>query len=172
MPSVRRISTLTREQSLELLGGSQVGRVVFTDRGLPAVLPVTFVVDRSSVVFRTARGSRLAAGIQDAVVAFEADEVRPASRDGWSVVVVGRSRVEADPLEQDRLDGLLHSWVPGRKDAFVRVPLEVVTGRRLIGGPTPLQPFDPGPGAPLALSRVEAATGDFVRFDPDEPWLG
>ena len=49
---------LTKEQSRDALTRAAVGRVVFTDRALPAVLPVTYIVDGDTIVIRTARGSR------------------------------------------------------------------------------------------------------------------
>lgn len=129
----RRVETLTTAQCRDLLETAAVGRVVFTDRGLPAILPVTFVVDRDAVVLRTAEGSRLARAADDAVLTFEADEVHPASRTGWSVVVTGHARLEEDPAEQQRLAAVLQPWVPGIKDVFVRIPLTIVTGRRISG---------------------------------------
>lgn len=132
---MHRIQQLTRAQSLDLLRGVEIGRIVFTDQALPAILPVTFIVDGDTVVFRTAEGSRLTRAARDAVVAFEVDDVRSGAREGWSVVVVGHARVEADAAEQRRLDGLLHSWVPGPKNVFIRIPLTMVTGRRVLDRP-------------------------------------
>jgi nitroimidazol reductase NimA-like FMN-containing flavoprotein (pyridoxamine 5'-phosphate oxidase superfamily) len=127
----RRIETLTPEQSTELLHTVGVGRVIFTDKGLPAVLPVTFVVDDGAIVIRTAQGSRLAKAADDAVVAFEADELHSRSRTGWSVVVTGHAQLEHDEAEQQRIAAVLEPWVPGIKDAYIRIPMTVVTGRRV-----------------------------------------
>jgi nitroimidazol reductase NimA-like FMN-containing flavoprotein (pyridoxamine 5'-phosphate oxidase superfamily) len=127
----QRVSVLTTQQSRELLDTTPVGRVVFTDRALPAVLPVAFVLDADSVVIRTARGSRLARAARDAVLAFEADHISPRTQSGWSVVVTGQAEVETDPGEIQRLGALLRAWVPGLKDVFIRIPLTVVTGRRV-----------------------------------------
>ena len=48
--------------------------MVFTDGGLPVVLPVTFVLDGDAVVFRTRAGSRLAGITSGSVLAFEVDD--------------------------------------------------------------------------------------------------
>ena len=127
----RRMQPLSAGESVALLASTPVGRVVFTERALPAVLPVAFVVDGDTVVLRTARGSRLARAAVGGVLAFEADELQPATRTGWSVVVTGQAWVEEDDEEVARLSALLEPWVPGIKDVFIRSPLTVVSGRRI-----------------------------------------
>lgn len=128
---MRRIETLSAEQCRDLLDTVTVGRVVFTAGGLPAVLPITYVVDGETVVIRTAEGSRLAKAADDAVLTFEADEVHPGTRTGWSVVVTGHARLERNPDEQARIGADLQPWVPGIKESFIRIPLTMVTGRRI-----------------------------------------
>ncbi|MFZ5869174.1 MAG: pyridoxamine 5'-phosphate oxidase family protein [Actinomycetota bacterium] len=127
----RRMETLTVAQSQELLATVTVGRVVFTDRGLPAILPVAFVLDRDTVVIRTADGSRLARAGDDSVLSFQADVLNPTSKTGWSVVVTGHARIERDEAERERISRVLEPWVPGIKDVIIRIPLTVVTGRRI-----------------------------------------
>jgi len=124
---------LTDEQSREALTRAEVGRVVFTDRALPAVLPVTYIVDDDTIVIRTARGSRLARAADGAVLAFETDDLNRSTRSGWSVVVTGEGYLETDPDEQARLAELLEPWVPGVKAVFIRIPLTVVSGREVVG---------------------------------------
>jgi uncharacterized protein len=108
-----------------------VGRIVFTVRALPAIRPVNFILDGGDVVIRTSATSRLAQTVRGAVVAFEADVIDPASRSGWSVTVTGRAAEILDPGEVERLDALLQSWALGDQDCFVRIPAELVSGRRL-----------------------------------------
>ena len=144
----RRMQPLTSGESLALLASTPVGRVVFTERALPAVLPVTFVVDGDTIVVRTARGSRLARAAVGGVLAFEADELHPASRTGWSVVVTGQAYIEDDAAETERLSALLEAWVPGIKDVFIRIPLTLVSGRRI--EILPVQPHAGGSAGLLA----------------------
>src|SRR3954454_19284755 len=54
------LEVLSNEECIRLLSRVPVGRIVYTDRALPAVQPVTFVVDGWSIVIRTASRSRLA----------------------------------------------------------------------------------------------------------------
>ncbi|HEX6234185.1 MAG TPA: pyridoxamine 5'-phosphate oxidase family protein [Jiangellaceae bacterium] len=126
------LEVLSREESLDLLASVPVGRVVYTDRALPAILPVNYVLDENAVVFRTGAGSKLAAATREAVVAFEADSFDVATRTGWSVMVVGRSRLVDDDREIERLAKLdLGTWVPTQPEHFVKIDLTQVSGRRL-----------------------------------------
>ena len=61
------LEVLGRSECLEFLAASSVGRVVFTDRRLPVVLSVTFLLEDDTVVFRTDVGSRLATRTNGAV---------------------------------------------------------------------------------------------------------
>ncbi|BCM72183.1 MULTISPECIES: pyridoxamine 5'-phosphate oxidase family protein [Streptomyces] len=127
--------TLDRPDCLRLLGRVPVGRVVYTQRALPAVLPVNFRLDADfSVVLRTSAGSELARAVDGAVVAFEADEYDTVTHSGWSVVVTGRAAVVTDPAEQERLSRCgPESWMPVGDGVFVRIESDMVTGRRLTG---------------------------------------
>lgn len=109
-----------------------VGRISYTRQAMPAVEPVNFAFDAGTIVFRTARGGKLAAAARGAVVAFQADELNPVTRSGWSVTVVGLSREVTEPAEIARLDRLgLETWAPGTHHHFIKITPEVITGRRL-----------------------------------------
>ena len=84
------LEVLDREECLRLLASATLGRIGFTSRALPSVLPVNFHLDdRNRILVHTARGSRLDAALKDSVVAFEADELDPMGQRGWSVAVTG-----------------------------------------------------------------------------------
>ncbi|MEV4310164.1 pyridoxamine 5'-phosphate oxidase family protein [Nonomuraea sp. NPDC049624] len=126
------LQVLSREECLRLLSSTPIGRIVFTDRALPAVQPVNFCLDGERVVIRTSIGSKLAAATRHAVVAFEADEFDPAMRTGWSVTAVGHARAVTDPAETARLAALpLSPWAPGSRDHYVVVDAEQLSGRRI-----------------------------------------
>ncbi|MEV4399798.1 pyridoxamine 5'-phosphate oxidase family protein [Nonomuraea sp. NPDC049607] len=77
------LQVLSEEECFLLLSSVPIGRIVFTDRALPAVQPVNFCLDGRSIVIRAVTGSKLAAATRRAVVAFEADDfdaARAASR--------------------------------------------------------------------------------------------
>lgn len=127
------LTELAPEESYALLATVPVGRVVFTDRALPAIQPVNFALDGPDVVFRTAAGSKLAVAVSRAVVAFEADSFDAEARSGWSVVLVGRTYEVTDPAERGRLLALpLETFVPGERDRVVKVVPRIVTGRRIV----------------------------------------
>ncbi|WP_018653221.1 pyridoxamine 5'-phosphate oxidase family protein [Actinomadura flavalba] len=121
---------LPRGECLELLRTARLGRLVFTDRALPAVLPVDFVLDATGgVVLRTPPGSRLAAAVRGRVVAFHADRVDARTGAGWSVTVVGEGRPVTDPGD---LAALPHRPWPGTPtDLAFRIGSRYITGQRV-----------------------------------------
>ncbi|MFC4535063.1 pyridoxamine 5'-phosphate oxidase family protein [Sphaerisporangium dianthi] len=126
------LQVLTHEECLALLASVPVGRIVFTDRALPAVQPVNFVLDRGTVVIRTAAASRLASAVRNTVVAFEVDQFDARMRAGWSVTMVGHAHVVLDGHEIERLALLpLTPWVPEGKDQFIVLRPENIAGRRI-----------------------------------------
>jgi nitroimidazol reductase NimA-like FMN-containing flavoprotein (pyridoxamine 5'-phosphate oxidase superfamily) len=131
--SVRsELEVLDRQQCLELLGSVRVGRLVFTEEALPAVQPVNFRLYQGQIVIRVAGGAKLRAATGGAVVAFQADQLDPDLREGWSVTVVGRAQLILDTDELVDVAGVwLQPWVAGRRDHFIRIQTEKVTGRRL-----------------------------------------
>ncbi|MEU3764878.1 pyridoxamine 5'-phosphate oxidase family protein [Amycolatopsis keratiniphila] len=132
MANRQQLEVLDREQCLGLLRTVRVGRLVFDEDALPAVQPVNFRVKRDHVVIRVAGGAKLAAATGNTVVAFQADELDPDLRIGWSVTVVGHANLITDVAELVDVSGTwLEPWVDGRRDHFIRIEVEKVTGRRL-----------------------------------------
>lgn len=128
----QELGVLTRRQCLDLLERVRVGRLVFTEDALPAVQPVNFRVWRDDVVIRVAGGAKLTAAIGHQVVAFQADELDPDLRTGWSVTIVGHAESIIDVDEQVEVAGtFVQPWAEGRRDHFVRIRAEKVTGREL-----------------------------------------
>lgn len=126
------LEILEREQCLDLLHSARVGRLIFTEHALPAVQPVNFQLWHGDIVIRVASGTKLAAAVGNLVVAFETDELDPDLRTGWSVTVVGHAQLITDVADLVELSGLfLQPWDDGRRDYFLRIRIEKVTGRRL-----------------------------------------
>ena len=129
------LEILSREECLRLLGTVPIGRLVYAHRALPAVVPVNFVLDGDEILVRAGYGGALAAAIRGSVVAFEADAFDLAGHTGWSVAVTGQAREETDPAELRRLAELpLHTWAPGPREHFLKIPAVIVTGRWLRPG--------------------------------------
>jgi uncharacterized protein len=126
------LEILTEQECHDLLSAASLGRIVFTDRALPAIQPVNFVLHGKDVVIRTAAGSKLAAAARNAVVAFEADDFDASIRSGWSVVIIGHARVIAEDGELTTMRNLpLRAWAPGERDHFITITPEMISGRRL-----------------------------------------
>lgn len=130
------LTLLPRSESLDLLSSVPVGRIVFTDRALPAIAPVNFaVMANGDVVIRTGPGSKLSAATRQAVVAFEADQIDAGSHEAWSVVVTGLARHVTSTDEIAEIDGAMpHPWASGERQDVIRISADIVEGRRLNGG--------------------------------------
>ncbi|GAA2435251.1 pyridoxamine 5'-phosphate oxidase family protein [Streptomyces macrosporus] len=151
---------LARRECLRLLPQVPLGRVVYTENALPAVLPVHFLVDHDhAVVLRTSAASRMARAVDGGVVAFEVDSFDEATRSGWSVVVTGRAALVTDPDEAERLArrGPV-AWAPVEDGIHVRIEPELVTGRVLQGvaAARPVSPDTAGEARPGHRPGVRA----------------
>jgi nitroimidazol reductase NimA-like FMN-containing flavoprotein (pyridoxamine 5'-phosphate oxidase superfamily) len=127
----RSLEELSKSDAVALLSTIPVGRVVFTVGALPAIVPVAFAVHDDAIMMRTSSRSRLARAAPGGVLAFEVDDVDPVTRTGWSVVVTGVASVVADPAERAVIDGVVEMFAPGHTDVCIRLPLTMVTGRRV-----------------------------------------
>lgn len=133
--STRRLVPLARDESLRLLETVPYGRVVFSRRALPAIMPVSHLVDRGAVVFRSQGVPSImsvAPTRGDTVVAYEADVIDPSTLLGWNVVVTGVARLVAEPDELAVYRARLRPWVAGRVDQLIRIVPELVTGFRFV----------------------------------------
>ncbi|MCX5239021.1 pyridoxamine 5'-phosphate oxidase family protein [Streptomyces prunicolor] len=127
---------LGRDEALKLLAEAPLGRVVFSHHALPAIRPVNHLVEANGdIVIRTHTGAALLGrAARSEVVAYEADDLDPATRTGWSVVVTGAAGPVTDPAELTRYRTQLTPWVDTEMEHVVRIHADVVTGYRLVGG--------------------------------------
>ena len=117
-----RTPALSEGDALALLATVPVGRLVYSDRALPFVTPVNFILDGADVVIRTGRRSPLATHTPGNVVAFEVDDIDVVDRSGWSVVVTGRVELVDDVNDVARLDAWhLQTWQPATTDRYLRL---------------------------------------------------
>ena len=127
-----RMIGLSRPECLALLASVPVGRVGFTQQALPVIRPVNHLVDGDTVVIRTHAGSVLARTTSVAdVVVYEADDLDPHTRTGWSVMVTGPATQITAPADVARYQDLLRPWIEGDMDHIVAISAELVTGYRL-----------------------------------------
>lgn len=135
----RRLAKLPRDEALRLLASVPFGRVVFTQRALPAIRPVNHIIDGEDVIIRTNLGTSVASAVSrasDVVVAYEADSIDTDTRTGWSVVVTGIARIVRDPQDSARYQRLLRTWVNDPADCVIRIRADIVNGFRLVDGAT------------------------------------
>ena len=123
------VTILSVHECWDLLKSVALGRLVTSVDGRPEIFPVNFVVQRRTVLFRTAEGTKLISAAINNHVVFEADDHDVA--EGWSVIVKGvaRSLRTDEQIEEAERAGLL-SWTAPAKTHYVRVIPEIITGRR------------------------------------------
>ena len=127
-----RLIDLDTSESLALMADGGVGRFVYLEPRGPVAIPVNFRIFEGDIVFRTAPSTQPAARAGQQRVTFEVDHIDDALREGWSVLVSGRSRVVSDPAELAELQALgLRPWAAGHRNAYIRITPEEVTGRRI-----------------------------------------
>ena len=130
---LKGLEVLTHSECATRLAGGCVGRVGFIVAGRPHVLPVNYAMDdEATVVFRTTGGSILTNVIGHAVV-FEVDGLDEAKRTGWSVCVYGfgRELTAAQELNSRLQTMSLLSWATGRRDRWIAITGNELTGRRI-----------------------------------------
>lgn len=127
---VNGLEVIARAEAVALLETQQVGRLVYTRRALPAVIPVNYAVRGGAVLIWTGSTSSVGRAVRGAVVAFQVDSLDPARRSGWSVTVTGAAHLVTDEAELmlARIDGPA-PWAPGVKEHLIRIPLTTITGR-------------------------------------------
>ncbi|MFC9329275.1 pyridoxamine 5'-phosphate oxidase family protein [Kitasatospora sp. NPDC057015] len=121
----------TREQSLELLHQTVIGRLIHTDDAMPAVTPSCFTLDNLGEVVVPLPASWRADLMDGEVVGFQTDHFDEQTLQGWTVLVVGRSRLVTDPV---KIAGLRHRGPPhwGHRPTrgYLSIHPELVTGQR------------------------------------------
>lgn len=118
-------------ECLHLLTSGGVGRVAAMAGGRLVVLPVNYEVHDGTVIFRTSPSSVLAR-LADGRVSFEIDRIDDGMRAGWSVLVSGPARVLTEPeLHVLRAGVRVEPWAGGKRDLYVAVTPEEISGRRI-----------------------------------------
>ena len=132
------LEMLSEPEALALLATVPLGRIVYSDRALPFVAPVSFILDGPDIVIRTGRRSNLATHGPGNIVAFQVDDIAVSTGSGWTVVVTGRLQLVHDATEIGRLSAL---------------------------EPTELGPGGVGP-LPAAAPRAHHRPTDYPRVQP------
>ena len=135
---LRSRSCWRRRSAWRLIAVGGVGRIGYTGRFGPTILPVNYVLYEQTIVFRTGQhspmGEDLRTGIADAEykVAFEIDEISPATKEGWSILLQGAAHhVDSESELADVRRSGVQTWPGGEKDLFIRIVPDRITGRRI-----------------------------------------
>ena len=135
------LDELDEAECLRLIAPGGIGRIAFSGRYGPTVLPVNYRLYQRTIVFRTAQDSAtvedLRTGIADAEykVAFEIDDFSSVERIGWSVLVQGSAHhVDSEAERASVSEAGVEAWPGGEREAFVRIVPTRITGRRIHRG--------------------------------------
>ena len=121
------VTELTLEECWELLEDEEFGRLAYRLVDEVHLVPINYVTDGRSIMFRTASGNKLLAAALSSDVALEIDWHDDLA--AWSVVARGRLR-RLEESEAHKVDDLAgRPWVPSLKYDVVELDPEVVTGR-------------------------------------------
>lgn len=136
--SAGTLQELDEAECLQLISPGGVGRIAFTGRYGPTVLPVNYKLHQGHIIFRTEHDSAtdedLRTGIMDAAyrVAFEIDDFSTAAREGWSVLVQGAAyHMDTDDERASAGESGVEPWPGGTRDLYLRVVPSRITGRRI-----------------------------------------
>lgn len=128
------VEKLTVKQCWELLRTVEIGRLAVIVQDHPEIFPVNYAVDRGTIIFRSAKGTKVTSALGDADVAFEADNFDPTTGIVWSVVVKGQA--SAINRLRDAADSFhhvdVHPWHAGKKERYIRIVPREITGRRFL----------------------------------------
>jgi len=136
MTTTEPVAVLSASESWDLLASMSLGRVVTSVAGQPEIFPVNFVVQRRTVLFRTAEGTKLVSAAVNNHVLFEADDHDV--EQGRSVVVKDTARMPRSHEELEEAErAQLLPWTATSKQHYVRILPVSITGRRFRFGPEP-----------------------------------
>ncbi|HET7742308.1 MAG TPA: pyridoxamine 5'-phosphate oxidase family protein [Mycobacterium sp.] len=130
------VSILSETECWDLISGRALGRLVTSVDNQPEIFPVNFVVQRRTVLFRTAQGTKLVSAAINNDVLFEVDDHNVL--EGWSVIIRGTARTLRTQEEIDEAEkAQLLPWTATSKQHFVRIRPLRITGRRFVFGSEP-----------------------------------
>ena len=130
------VEALSEAECLQLVAGQDVGRIAFTGRFGLTVLPVNYRLHDGSIVFRISQDSPMDTDLRTGLehgeyqVAFEVDEIKPGTREGWSVLIHGPAHhvMSAEERAAAAESGVV-PWTGGSKEQFMQILPTRITGR-------------------------------------------
>ncbi|MFE3249104.1 helix-turn-helix domain-containing protein [Streptomyces sp. NPDC059209] len=125
-----RLRRLTERECWDRLDTHGVGRLALPGDTALVVVPVNYLVDGRSVVYRTEPGSVPAVDTGTSL-SFEADRLDEARMSGWSVLLTGTAEHVTDPAATGVLVDRTGSrpWAGGSRPLWIRLQPEQISGR-------------------------------------------
>ena len=133
----RVMEELDENECLYLISPGGVGRIAYTGRFGPVVLPVNYTVQDGTVLFRTTEHGPLDEDLRTGIthadyrVAFEIDDIDLDARRGWSVLIQGPAHHVTEAEQERAREASPETWAPGDRELFVRIVPSRMTGRRV-----------------------------------------
>ncbi|MEU2868632.1 pyridoxamine 5'-phosphate oxidase family protein [Streptomyces olivoreticuli] len=123
---------LSERECWDRLDTHGVGRLGLSVDSKPVLVPVNYLVDGRTIVYRTDRDG-VAAAAAGAELAFEVDRIDDARSGGWSVLVVGTvEHIDESEVIRRLMNRLgVEPWAGGKRDLWVRVVPSEVSGRTI-----------------------------------------
>jgi uncharacterized protein len=148
------LERLSAADCRRLLPAAPVGRLAVPTPNFPTLDPVSFGLVEGELVVAVRPGSAGDAVAAGTVVAFEADALDRAMRQGWSVVVKGPVE-DLDPDVADVVRPLLAPWAVGPTDRLLLIRSERITGQQIVSGAAPSPESVPAvpAGGPVPAER-------------------
>ena len=137
-PDGPALEHLDEAECLRLIAPGGIGRIAYVGRYGLTVLPVNYALHAGTIMFRTAQNSLTGEDLQTGIahaeysVAFEIDEIDPAKREGWSVLVHGPAHEMTTDDERAAVEESgVEPWPGGPKERAIRITPHRIVGRRL-----------------------------------------
>ncbi|WP_199044390.1 pyridoxamine 5'-phosphate oxidase family protein [Glycomyces salinus] len=137
MENKRAPVELDPKLALGLLGHAEFGRVAFVFNGVPTIRPLNHVVVDGRVIVYTRHSSAFAREVlhqSSLQVAYQADEIEPHSRLGWSVLITGTATVVSRERHSEQLGMQVRSWLDRPLDTVIAIRPREISGLRLTIG--------------------------------------
>jgi nitroimidazol reductase NimA-like FMN-containing flavoprotein (pyridoxamine 5'-phosphate oxidase superfamily) len=122
------VTEITDTESWALLQTSSFGHLGLSVDNRPEIFPVNYAADGTTILFRTAAGTKLRSLVANQFVVFEVDA--EGTTGTWSVVLKGSAKV-LDAAETATADLVpFPSWIPTVPYVYVRITPETLRGRQ------------------------------------------
>jgi len=123
------VTELSDDAAWDLLNTSSFGRLGLSLNNLPEIFPVDYHADGTSILFRTAKGTKLHELVENSRIVFEVDAHE--AGDAWSVTAKGAAAVLDEPDDIEEADQRpLPDWIPTAAFVYVKVTVDFIRGRR------------------------------------------